>query len=130
RSSFILFSLFAILLFFFNAPPPSVIYTLSLHDALPIYSGPQRAVGNLTLSDVCGCCRSLQRSGIRRVWHVPLWGISCGGGARYSMQRRTTQLNCYPNTRRCAPSRLASRNVLTRLGNSSMNTVLPCQSGK
>src|SRR5205823_15082048 len=28
-----------LLLFFFTAPPPTDIYTLSLHDALPIYSG-------------------------------------------------------------------------------------------
>src|SRR5438270_7591896 len=29
--------------FFFNAPPTTEIYTLSLHDALPIYVGPRRA---------------------------------------------------------------------------------------
>src|SRR5690348_18395391 len=28
---------FASAIFFFNAPPPTEIYTLSLHDALPIY---------------------------------------------------------------------------------------------
>src|SRR5207253_9372126 len=28
--------------FFFNAPPPTEIYTLSLHDALPISSRPPR----------------------------------------------------------------------------------------
>src|SRR5205085_11553581 len=28
------------LLFFFTAPPPSALYTLSLHDALPISGGP------------------------------------------------------------------------------------------
>src|SRR5690606_41574200 len=32
--------LFVIL--FFNAPPPTELYTLSLHDALPIYPGAQR----------------------------------------------------------------------------------------
>src|SRR5262249_60957653 len=30
-------SFFSILFFFFNYPPPPDIYTLSLHDALPIY---------------------------------------------------------------------------------------------
>src|SRR5690606_41404894 len=30
------------LLFFFNAPPPTEIYTLSLHDALPISPAGQR----------------------------------------------------------------------------------------
>src|SRR5437773_12151009 len=28
------------LFFFFNAPPPTEIYTLSLHDALPIFAPP------------------------------------------------------------------------------------------
>src|SRR5205807_9769530 len=35
-SSFILFSSFRFLFFFFNATPTTEIYTLSLHDALPI----------------------------------------------------------------------------------------------
>src|SRR5207247_10140745 len=34
-----LLSLF-VLFFFYTAPPPSEIYTLSLHDALPIWCGP------------------------------------------------------------------------------------------
>src|SRR5262249_62251498 len=40
---FLLFlSVFPLFLFFFNDPPPTEIYTLSLHDALPIW--PTRAV--------------------------------------------------------------------------------------
>src|SRR5262250_3695033 len=30
----------SLILFFFNAPAPTEIYTLSLHDALPIFAGP------------------------------------------------------------------------------------------
>src|SRR5437867_13211194 len=29
--------------FFINSPPPPLLYTLSLHDALPIFVRPQRA---------------------------------------------------------------------------------------
>src|SRR5207249_12314976 len=46
-SSFIFFFFF---FFFFNAPSPSEIYTLSLHDALPIF--PLHAAGS------CRCWRS------------------------------------------------------------------------
>src|SRR5690625_7456322 len=33
--------------FFFNAPPSTTIYTLSLHDALPIFGLARRRKGNL-----------------------------------------------------------------------------------
>src|SRR5262249_62121262 len=39
--------------FFFNSPPPPAVYTLSLHDALPIYARLRR------LSDVAGRVRDL-----------------------------------------------------------------------
>src|SRR5436305_2467219 len=33
------------LFFFFTNPEPTAIYTLSLHDALPIFTGPNRSFG-------------------------------------------------------------------------------------
>src|SRR5205814_8581075 len=36
--SYLLMSLHSCTSFFFTAPPPTVLYTLSLHDALPIFS--------------------------------------------------------------------------------------------
>src|SRR5699024_12556674 len=54
-TSLLLLLLFS--LFFFNDPPTTEIYTLSLHDALPIFcpaAGPRRGV--------CGCCRRASSS--------------------------------------------------------------------
>src|SRR5207253_3922129 len=54
--------------FFFNDTATTEIYTLSLHDALPIYSGRSgRTV-------VCGCCRR-------------------GAGHRLPADRKSTRLN-------------------------------------
>src|SRR5205085_9813639 len=52
-SSFIIFFLYFFFFFFFTDPAPTEIYTLSLHDALPIFQGAgvipenQRTVGRL-----------------------------------------------------------------------------------
>src|SRR5207249_5687373 len=43
-------TLFLSLLFFFTDPPPTEIYTLSLHDALPIYLGSPASGYRLTIS--------------------------------------------------------------------------------
>src|SRR5438477_11972677 len=47
--SLLLHSMF-ILLFFFNDTATTEIYTLSLHDALPIYVGPEVGDGRIALS--------------------------------------------------------------------------------
>src|SRR5262249_60521567 len=39
-------STYVLFFFFFNAPATTEIYTLSLHDALPIFSGPRPACGS------------------------------------------------------------------------------------
>src|SRR5437879_13866224 len=41
-------SLISFLFFFFNHPPPTEIYTLSLHDALPISTRPDQRRGSLS----------------------------------------------------------------------------------
>src|SRR3712207_8410241 len=43
------------LFFFFNDTATTEIYTLSLHDALPILVGPRRAAGAGTLVGFMGC---------------------------------------------------------------------------
>src|SRR5262249_60434785 len=48
--STLLHSYTSLSLFFFHDPAPTEIYTLSLHDALPIYSGSVRLGSNLELT--------------------------------------------------------------------------------
>src|SRR5947208_11332478 len=52
--------------FFFNAPPTTEIYTLSLHDALPILTHPRLAPpphpARATRIDSCCACRMRRRS--------------------------------------------------------------------
>src|SRR5437899_10973185 len=56
------------LLFFLKDPPTAEIYTLSLHDALPIYRGSCRAVGEPGAESVL--CRWQQADGFRRDVYV------------------------------------------------------------
>src|SRR5699024_12693284 len=49
--------------FFFTATAPPVIYTLSLHDALPIWSGPRRASFAQTRARTSDRTRSPSRPG-------------------------------------------------------------------
>src|SRR5207302_5832611 len=47
--------------FFFNAPPPTEIYTLSLHDALPIYCACSSVWRLANSRCASACCRSSRR---------------------------------------------------------------------
>src|SRR5207253_9170946 len=60
--SFLLYPLFCLFSFFFNDPATTSIYTLSLHDALPIFSGPDTS--NSALEP--GCTRQAARLGNSR----------------------------------------------------------------
>src|SRR5205807_10513184 len=55
-----IFILLSSIFFFFNDPPPPAIYTLSLHDALPIYNArtrsPPLTISTSGRSDQAGCC--------------------------------------------------------------------------
>src|SRR5438105_12552565 len=62
--------------FFFTVPPPTHIYTLSLHDALPIYLRLAAARGG-RLRDVA----------------ARAWARGRGGGPRASRDRKSTRLN-------------------------------------
>src|SRR5205085_9902789 len=52
--------------FFFTAPAPTALYTLSLHDALPICSSPSAEPRSATATSSSTCARS--RSCARRAW--------------------------------------------------------------
>src|SRR2546430_7459584 len=52
--------------FFFNDTATTEIYTLSLHDALPIYLGPQRHAGRLAHLDQLGPARLGQAEPLER----------------------------------------------------------------
>src|SRR3712207_7116032 len=49
--------------FFFNDPATTEIYTLSLHDALPIFSSPIRHAASTPSSAISGPSRRPRRSG-------------------------------------------------------------------
>src|SRR3989442_6427372 len=69
------------MIFFFNDTATTEIYTLSLHDALPIwYSWWAVLPGSTTTSPSIDCCRP---------------SASCGGGLRASRKtdRKSTRLN-------------------------------------
>src|SRR5437588_5522777 len=51
--------------FFFNDPPTTEIYTLSLHDALPIYRAKKSGMVNITSS-----VNSRERSGINTTGYI------------------------------------------------------------
>src|SRR5207248_7905944 len=69
------------LLFFFNAPPPPHLYTLSLHDALPISPAwPRR------------CRRTARPPACRSSEEVLLGRTDEGGGGR-CRDRKSTRLN-------------------------------------
>src|SRR5207248_11262523 len=66
-------------LFFFNDPPTTEIYTLSLHDALPIYSQRQRESAAARRRQACAprfSCRRSPLSGkqlrLREAWKPPM----------------------------------------------------------
>src|SRR5439155_26068894 len=65
---FLLFPLLTSLFFFFTDPAPTEIYTLSLHDALPIYVGVNEAVSGLAVL----LLRRVGQSLLAQVLHRPL----------------------------------------------------------
>src|SRR2546428_7675140 len=76
-----------LLFFFFNDTATTEIYTLSLHDALPIYrNAPTRCTWNLA---------SASQRRLERFWHPPLRkeaarSPSCGDNRK---DRKSTRLN-------------------------------------
>src|SRR6476620_12507610 len=65
------------LFFFFNDPATTEIYTLSLHDALPIYAAVQHEVERSGFS----VCHELTGHGIGRTIHEPPTVANVAGGA-------------------------------------------------
>src|SRR5690242_21078361 len=92
--------------FFFNIPPTTDIYTLSLHDALPISGGNQRRAGDHFLFFACAAAdavalkirrhhpaghgRHLGPAETHRRWHRVVPG---GARALGSQDRKSTRLN-------------------------------------
>src|SRR5688500_19930360 len=83
------------LLFFIHAPSP-VFYTLSLHDALPIWAFPQARVDAVDLS---APALAVARKNIRR-YHCEKRGrllrsdlFDSLRGERYDLDRKSTRLN-------------------------------------
>src|SRR5205814_7819525 len=70
--------------FFFNPTAPTEIYTLSLHDALPISCGRIAATGT---------GRSGKRAGATRRSQCPAPQAGRAHGARTSADRKSTRLN-------------------------------------
>src|SRR5690242_21867996 len=79
--------------FFFKSTPPTVIYTLSLHDALPIYSRDQRESHRRELRDIV--CRRKRRVHSRvRVDPARRERLSSGARLREHLEdRKSTRLN-------------------------------------
>src|SRR5947199_1396249 len=69
--------------FFFNDTPPTEIYTLSLHDALPISSAWLRPGGS---------CRQAERSGRRRRGCAPPRRTRSGNSDRKSTRLNSSHL--------------------------------------
>src|SRR5687768_17714640 len=71
--------------FFFSAPTTSEIYTLSLHDALPISSGVARVTDVMTVDS--------EKAKARELWpeHEILRKVECLDGA--VEDRKSTRLN-------------------------------------
>src|SRR5690349_23906862 len=70
--------------FFFNATAPTVIYTLSLHDALPIYAASMRAVNYASTLDV---------DDVRAVHFAFGPEDAAGIRAEWARDRKSTRLN-------------------------------------
>src|SRR5205814_9564355 len=89
-SSFFIFTHFSsfFFFFFFNAPSPSDIYTLSLHDALPIWffcvGLPVPLIDNM---------RSSATSAHLRVCWSTLISFTTLPSSRFSRDRKSTRLN-------------------------------------
>src|SRR5437879_10363191 len=64
--------------FFFNDPPPTEIYTLSLHDALPISTRPVQSAGD---------------SAQPALFAVPSGGSRSAGKVTVKVDRKSTRLN-------------------------------------
>src|SRR5436305_10218622 len=65
--------------FFFNDPAPTEIYTLSLHDALPIFGGKRRRASSAEISS----------SGRPKVFAQP----ACRASSSIRSDRKSTRLN-------------------------------------
>src|SRR5207253_5515970 len=77
---------FVSLLFFFTAPAPTEIYTLFLHDALPIYTP------GISLSEMRAKARRLQQSqGALDLIIVDYLQLMSGGSRRY--ENRTQEVS-------------------------------------
>src|SRR5690606_41280370 len=79
---------------FLNAPPPPHVYTLSLHDALPIFgaasfdSGASAVLAVSDVSDGSAAARGLRGDAARR-----RAGFFAGGAASSAADRKSTRLN-------------------------------------
>src|SRR5205807_9238874 len=82
-----------ITLFFFNDPPPTEIYTLSLHDALPIYAAITRAPDRgqalaIRLAPVAVSPQSTCRAGHRSEEHTSELQSPCNLVCRLLLEKK------------------------------------------
>src|SRR5690606_41826506 len=100
-------------LFFFIASAPSEIYTLSLHDALPI-SGSQLLTGRVPQRDgiLCLACSNTHLRCSSSTASSPLW--RCSGVTKRSLLCRCSVL--YQRTNRSTHRRASSSEVKPREG--------------
>src|SRR2546421_7124146 len=94
------YSSYSLFFFFFNDTATTEIYTLSLHDALPIYGGDQRRAGSGVLDgDGLGGARGRH---LHRVWapprHTPRAATTraphVGGGRRCGRRSQRARAGC------------------------------------
>src|SRR3712207_7610325 len=98
--------------FFVNDTATTEIYTLSLHDALPIFSG-------AGLPAVSSETSKMQRAisiDSTVPWQHTLWSSSCGSHFTASLDRKSTRLNSSHANISYAVFCLKKKQALTRLG--------------
>src|SRR5690625_5852061 len=84
--------------FFFRAPATTVIYTLSLHDALPIYKGSDRVCAASTKLVPTATKRKRNRYGSASC--TGCCGVHCQHGC--PPPSRSTVMRCTPGSKRSA----------------------------
>src|SRR5436190_16004451 len=92
------FRLYCVFFFFFNDPAPTEIYTLSLHDALPIpYSAPSaRSCAWRTAISVTGRCR--QAVSFRSEEHTSELQSHSDLVCRLLLEKKKKKKNKHPHT--------------------------------
>src|SRR5205085_9985361 len=80
---------------FFHRPPPTALYTLSLHDALPIYTGPAAASRAHPTSPM-----SIRRVDILRIESTATVVTASAAGSCQSRKRIRPALSWYPPDRK------------------------------